>query len=83
MYSAHFNDGFHMGATDWGWGLLMMVIWALVVIAVVVLVIRGVSGGFGKQGEGEDSLAIAKNRYAKGEISKKEFDQLIKDLSYK
>ncbi|HEY5549762.1 MAG TPA: SHOCT domain-containing protein [Candidatus Saccharimonadales bacterium] len=72
-----------MGATDWGWGLLMMVIWALVVIAVVVLVIRGVSGGFGKQGEGEDSLAIAKNRYAKGEISKKEFDQLIKDLSYK
>lgn len=83
MYLAHFNDGFHMDAYNWGWGLLMMAIWAAVIIAFVVLLIRGIGGWSDKQGKDEDSLTIAKNRYAKGELSKKEFDQLKKDLSLK
>lgn len=71
-----------MDGGDWGWGLLMMLIWALVVIAIVVLLIRGLSGGSNNQtGKDDDGLAIAKRRYAKGEITKEEFDQLKKDLT--
>jgi len=81
---AHYSDGSHMDAGDWGLGLLMMTLWALVVIAFVVLLIRGIAGSSNKQSkEEEDSLSIAKKRYAKGEITKKEFEQLIEDLSSK
>ncbi|MBI2009211.1 SHOCT domain-containing protein [Candidatus Saccharibacteria bacterium] len=83
MHLAHYSDGFHMDAGDWGFGLLMMLFWALVVITIVVLLIRGIVGSSDKQGKDEDSLTIAKNRYAKGEITKKEFEQLIEDLSSK
>ncbi len=80
MYLAHLNDGFHMDTGDWGFGLLMMLIWALVVIAIIVLLIRGIAGSSNGQSKDSDSLTIAKNRYAKGEITKKEFDQLVEDL---
>ena len=83
MHLAHYSDGSHMDTGDWGFGLLMMLFWALVVIAIVVLLIRGIVGSSDKQSKNGDSLAIAKNRYAKGEIDKKEFDQLLKDLSSK
>ncbi|HLG90647.1 MAG TPA: hypothetical protein VI336_00570 [Candidatus Saccharimonadales bacterium] len=81
MHLAHYSDGFHMDAGDWGFGLLMMLIWALVIIAIVFLLIRGIGGWSNQQSKDEDSLSIAKKRYAKGEIDKKEFDQLLKNLS--
>ena len=83
MHLAHYGDGSHMDAGDWGFGLLMMLFWALVVITIVVLLIRGIAGSSNKQSKEEESLSIAKKRYAKGEITKKEFEQLIEDLSSK
>jgi putative membrane protein len=75
---------------DWyggmGWwmmfgGLLMLAFWggiiALVVWGVKKLVEHGGSGTAQKR----DPLDIAKERYAKGEISKEEFAQIKKDLS--
>jgi len=83
QYLADYN-GYHMDGYGWGWGLLMMLFWALVVIAVVVLLIRGLTSGHNNQAsKDDDGLAIAKKRYAKGEITKKEFEQLKKDLTSK
>jgi hypothetical protein len=38
-------------------------------------------GDSGSAGRGDSALAIAKERYARGEISKEEFDQIKRDLS--
>ena len=83
QYFANYN-GHHMDGYGWSWGLLMMLFWALVIIFVVVLLVRGLASGQNSQASKDDnSLTIAKNRYAKGEITKKEFDQLKKDLTSK
>ena len=64
-------------------GIWMVVFWGLI-IAVVVLGIKKLTerGGSGSGGtERRDPLEIAKERYARGEISKEEFEQIKKDLS--
>ena len=57
------------GVVFWG-GLIALIVWG-----VTKLVRRG--GTTSRH----DPLDIAKERYAKGEISKKEFEQIKKDLS--
>jgi len=60
----------------------MLVFWVLI-IALVVWGIKKVTerGGSGSGTlEKRDPLDIAKERYAKGQISKEEFDQIKKDL---
>ncbi len=57
-----------------GMWLLWIVIIGLIVWGVIALTRRGQSS------TKRDSLEIAKERYAKGEITKEEFEQLKKDL---
>jgi putative membrane protein len=81
-----------MGAgMDWGWGwmlsggLMMLLFWAGLIV-LVVLAARGLGGG----GRSETSppprearqtpLEIAQARYAKGEISRDEYETLRHDL---
>ena len=66
----------------WWWifgGVWMVVFWggliALIVWGITKLVRRGDSV------PKHDPLGVAKERYAKGEISREEFEQLRKDLS--
>lgn len=75
----------HDGA---GWWMMFGGIWMLIfwgaIIALVVWVVkklteRGAAGSANQQKRGP--LDIAKERYAKGEISKDEFEQMKKDLS--
>ncbi len=70
-----------------GWwaafGFIWMVLFWVALIALVVWVIRrATQGGGNRQAPtgGPDPLHIAKTRYAKGEISKEEFDQIKRDL---
>ncbi len=64
-----------------GWGMIVWVVifWggfiALIVWAIKKLTERG--GSTPKH----DPMAIAKERYARGEISREEFEQIKKDLS--
>lgn len=81
---------------DWGYGQMMgyggfgfgwiftIIIWALIIWAIVAFV-RAASGkgvsDWGNIGKKEDSaLKILKERYAKGEINKEEFEQKKKDI---
>jgi putative membrane protein len=71
-----------------GWGMLFSgLLWLVVLVAVIVLAVWGVRK-LTERGESEsktdakrDPLEITKERYAKGEISKEEFEQIKKDLS--
>jgi len=80
------------GMPFFGWfgGIIMIVFWALVIFAVVYLIKYLVSGGDSgrrmwmeeKRGmkRGDSAIAILKERYAKGEIDKKELQEKMKDL---
>lgn len=63
-------------------GLWMLVFWILVIALIVWGVRKLVEHGDSKSrpSEKRDPLEIAKERYAKGEISKEEFEQIKKDL---
>ncbi|OGZ04963.1 MAG: hypothetical protein A2845_04485 [Candidatus Lloydbacteria bacterium RIFCSPHIGHO2_01_FULL_49_22] len=78
---------------DYGYGYMggfgsffMLLFWGLVIWAIVSFVRAGLGGGHGC-GHGHDNgahekspLDILKERYAKGEIDKKEFEEKKKDL---
>lgn len=81
------GDYYSMGwGTGFGFGwIFMLVFWGLVIWAIFALV-RGASGGgggsyHGKSEKGEKSaIDILNERYAKGEVSKEDFDRMKKDL---
>ncbi len=68
-----------MDGHDSGWGFVTMCIWVIV----LVLLVAGLVYLFNRNSHGQNSnspLDIAKERYAKGEIKKDEFEQIKKDL---
>ena len=73
----HFGDGMGWWMFSGGpWMLVLsVVVVGLVVWAVIALSNRNTMGGRG------DSVSIARERYARGELSREEFEQIKKDLS--
>ncbi len=76
--------GHHMrwGSTG-GWGSgIMMLVWTLLLVALIYFLIRGVSAA--SEGvppaNGNSAIDILKRRYANGELSREEFQQMKKDL---
>jgi putative membrane protein len=62
-------------------GLLMGLIFLLIVIAVVIFFVVKISQDKGTSGSHRETpLDVLKTRYAKGEISKEEFDRMKEDL---
>jgi len=80
----NYDQGYGPGM--WGWrmmgfmGPFMMIVFWIVFIVVIVLIVRWVKSSTGHV-QGESALDILKKRYAKGEISKEEFENIKKDLS--
>lgn len=73
-------DGFGFGSGAMGFGMFLF--WGLIIAAVVAL-----ARGFGGRPAGSESrvverapLDILRERYAKGEIDKMEFDEKRRDL---
>jgi putative membrane protein len=58
-------------------GLWMVVFWG----GLIALIVWGITKLLRRDASKHDPLDVAKERYAKGEISKKDFEQLKKDLS--
>ena len=75
-----------MGGYGMGWfgGILMVVFWILIIVGLVFL-IKWLIQSTGRDrtigNGGNRSLEILKERYAKGEIDKEEFESKKKDLS--
>ena len=70
----------HEGAGWWAvfGGLWMLLFWG----GIIALIVWGISkiSGQGDSTQKQGSLDVAKGRYAKGEISKEEFEQIKKAL---
>src|SRR3990172_4642432 len=72
-----------MGGFGWGWfgPLFMVLFWGLIIWGVVALA-RGVSGP-GSPGPSypDSAMAVLKRRYARGDISKEEYEEKKRDLA--
>lgn len=69
----------HMNNYDWGWGGMgagMLLFWVLLGLAFALLV-RYTMGGAKPD---KSALDILKERYARGEIGREEFEQKKRDL---
>jgi len=69
------------GDYNWGWGmgfgwLFMIVFWVMVLFG-IAYVIKRITGGAKEE---ETALDILKKRYAKGELTKDEYDRMKDDL---
>jgi putative membrane protein len=84
-------DGWHMGpGTMYGWGMgwfggiFMIVFWILVIVGLVFVIrwlLQSTRGDSRWTRSGSSSaLDILKERYARGEINKQEFEEKKKDL---
>jgi putative membrane protein len=73
--------GMHPMWGVWGIGmmLMMLVFWGVVIVA-IVLGIRWLVGQ-GREPRSDRALDILRERYARGDISKEEFDARKRDLS--
>ena len=71
------------GMMDYGWGGTIMLLLLLVVIIVVVYAVMRNQGSSPNifSSQNETPLDILKKRYARGEITKEEFDRMKNDLS--
>lgn len=71
---------------DWGyggydmWGFIVMVFMMALVAVGIVLVVRYLSQGNGTPRPSQSALDVLKMRYAKGELSKDEFEKMKKDI---
>ena len=72
-----------MGGFGWGWYMpvIMIVFWGLVIWGIIALA-RGVSSprSTDSYASAESALEILKRRYARGEITKQEYEERKKDL---
>jgi len=73
----HWDYGWGMGF-GFGW-LLMLLFWVILILG-VVYIIKLIAVGAKKVEKEETALDILKKRYAKGEISKEEFEKIKNDL---
>lgn len=75
----------HMGDVGWGWmglGMVhMLVFWALVIAAIVALVKVFSGSGAGARRKMMSAREILDERYARGEIDKREFEEKSADIA--
>jgi putative membrane protein len=76
-----------MGGPGGGWGHMMgygfggMIMWIIFIAIIGVLIYFLMQATKVRNRAGERPLEILKKRYAKGEITKEEFDRMRKDIS--
>lgn len=61
-------------------GLVHILFWVLVVVLIIRLLKRGRHGGWNRMWNDRGALGMLRERYAKGEISKEEYEEKKKVL---
>ncbi len=77
---AHYYDQHMMESETWGFGFVIMVSLILAITLTVIYTAKSTNNKSSRQGSNIEPLDIAKSRYAKGEITKAQFDEMKKDL---
>lgn len=77
----YYNYG-PMGGNDLGWGIFMGALWIIFFVFIAFAAVRLLHHHDMTRTGSADSkpLDIVKQRYARGEINKAEYEQLLKDL---
>jgi putative membrane protein len=83
-YYPYMANGY--GHHFFGLGILAMIIFWIIVVLIIVAIVRWATGHgrehwHGKERDESSALRILKERYAKGEINKEEFETKKKDLT--
>jgi putative membrane protein len=75
----HWGGDFGMGFG--GGGIFMVLFWALIILGVVYLVKMLLGGGSNEEKKSESAQEILEKRFAKGEISKEEFEDAMEFIN--
>jgi putative membrane protein len=70
----------HMGGCGFGGGIIIWIILLILAALVIYFITQNIKSRSSGHPSGETPLDILKTRYAKGEITKEEFNQMKKDL---
>lgn len=73
------GGGWMWGSGMWLGGLAMLVFWGALIVGAVV-VVRLIGGGLPRRDIRTSPLDILKRRYASGEITREQYEQMRKDL---
>lgn len=82
MYGLYNDYGGWGAGNIMGWfggGFMMVLFWAAIIIF-IVWVVKEIGGRNHEKPNSNSALEILKERYAKGEINKEEFEQKKKDI---
>ena len=71
----------HAGAGMGWWMLFGGLLWVIFCGTVTYVVVSLVRGRNGDSREGEDPIDVAKRRYASGQITREQYEQLRRDLA--
>ena len=74
----------HHGMMGGGMGIIMFLFWILIIGALVLFIsamANGVSGSRQNRNEANKPLNILKQRYARGEIDKADYEKMRRELS--
>ncbi len=75
------NNGYYN--MDWGWGFPFMgIIFFILFVLLIVYLIRIISsGGDNNTASSDSAIEILKQRYARGEIDEKTYDEMLKRIN--
>jgi putative membrane protein len=80
-YGPGMMGGYGWGG-GWGFGGIGMLLWWVLIVLGIVLLVKWIFGGGPAAGHrtGDRALEVLKERYARGEIDKNEFEEKKRDL---
>jgi uncharacterized membrane protein len=80
MMGTNMMGGSSGGSSWWLWSIVGMLFWLALLVALILLIVWLYKKVAGQATDGSSALDILKKRFAKGEITKKEFESMKKEI---